>query len=130
MRPWQTQQAPKKIPPRRIADPAAMIARMGIAFAVHRRFWQVLGRRRSGVCQFHLVGAAIPSWFVKLDPAGAVVVGGTAAAPDATWRSDAASFVALMNGQAGPELLDGGKVRLCGDLDLLLGLFEGLRAPI
>jgi hypothetical protein len=109
----------------RPADPRELIGRMVIAFRAQAAFWRVLGARSPGVCQFHVEGASIPSWFVELSSTGALVRGGDHPRPSATWSSSAASIVAIMCGE---ERVD--DVRIEGDLELLSALFRGLASRI
>jgi predicted lipid carrier protein YhbT len=130
MKAWQC--ANNATPPvkRKVDDPSAMIARMILAFRVHGRFWRAIGSKSPRICQFIVRDAKIPSWFVKLAPDGAEVIGGEHPRPDAVFEADASSFVKLMRGEAGGELLEEKRVAVRGDLDALSRLFEGLKAPI
>jgi hypothetical protein len=120
----------EKKPTARARDPNAMIAHMYDAFTVRRRFWEALGKKRRGVCQFHIPGAPIESWYVELNERGGVITGGAHPRPTAVWRSDSAAFTALMRGEAGAELFVEKRVELAGDLDLLFDLFQGLKARV
>ena len=111
-------------------QPSAMMSFMFIAFQARARYWQALGKKRPGVCQFALTGAEARSWYVVLSDRGAEIVEGAHIAPDVEWKSDADAFVALMRKEAGAELLHAGRVVLRGDLDLLSTLFEGLKARV
>jgi SCP-2 sterol transfer family protein len=124
---WQTARDPDPAKP---TDPGALIQHMLLSFRLKARFWSALGRSRPRICQFALENGAIDRWFVEIDGEGGHVKPGSHARPDATWSSDAASLVELMRGEAGPELLSAGRVRITGDPDVLIELFTGLNSRV
>lgn len=128
MKPWE--RTAEKKPRAQAKDPNAIIAHMFNAFSVHRRYWQALGAKKKGVCQFRVPGAPIESWFVELSDRGGVISGGEHPRPSAVWRCDAEAFTRLLRGEAGAELFDQKRVELAGDLGLLNDLFQGLKARI
>lgn len=126
MRAWQRLGAEEK-PTNKPTDASAMIGKMYNAFVANPRFWRTLGTQRGGVCQFAVPGAELDAWYVAIDASGARIARGAHPTPNAVFRADAPAFLALMRGEAGPELLDAGRVQVAGDLKLLGALFEGLK---
>lgn len=129
MKPWQRTEK-NKSKTARPTDPTALIGHMYHAFTLRRRYWEVFGKKRPGICQFRIEGSSLPAWFVELGEKGGVIKGGEHPLPNAVWSSHADDFVAMLRGDAGNELFDQGRVRLEGDLDLMDGLFQGLSARI
>lgn len=129
MKAWQ-RAAEGALPSRKPSDPTPFIQRMVRSFEVQPRFWSSVGALRGGILQFRLTGAEIEDWFVELDASGGKVLRGVHREPNTEWCSSAADLTAVLRGEAAGDLLSGGRVRLSGDLDLFLGLLEGLRAAV
>lgn len=112
---------------RKKLQPDSLLGCLLKSFERDRGFWTALGKVRPRVCQFHIAGAELETWFVLLDPVGPMIIEGEHTKADAVWRSSGETLVAVMERRLDVnEALQSKAIQLSGNLDLLQEMMDAV----